>query len=55
MSYKHYNPKDILMLDDERINRIIYQDRLVQLKNIMNLLIYILQEKERLNNLKLQF
>lgn len=32
MSYKEYRPEDILMLDDERINRIIYQDRIEQLE-----------------------
>ena len=36
MSYKEYRPEDILMLDDERINRIIYQDRLERLKDIMS-------------------
>ena len=36
MSYKEYRPEDILMLDDERINRIIYQDRAKQLKEIMS-------------------
>lgn len=36
MSYKEYRSEDILMLDDERINRIIYQDRVEQLKEIMN-------------------
>jgi hypothetical protein len=36
LSYKYYRPEDILMLDEERINRIIYQDRLKQLKDIMN-------------------
>ena len=36
MSYKEYRPEDILMLDDKRINRIIYQDRVEQLKEIMS-------------------
>lgn len=36
LSYKHYKPEDILELDNERINRIIYQDRVEQLKEIMN-------------------
>lgn len=36
MSYKHYRPEDILSLDEERINRIIYKDRLEQLKKIMS-------------------
>ena len=36
MSYKHYRPEDILMLDDERINRIIYEDRVEQLREIMS-------------------
>ena len=36
MSYKEYKPEDILDLDDERINRIVYQDRVEQLKEIMN-------------------
>lgn len=31
LSYKHYNPKDILMLDDERINRIVYRNVLEEL------------------------
>ncbi len=35
MSYKEYRPEDILALDDERVNRIIYQDRAEQLKEIM--------------------
>lgn len=36
LSYKHYKPEDILMLDEERINRIIYEDRLEQLENIIS-------------------
>ena len=35
MSYKHYRPEDILGLDEERITRIIYKDRLEQLEIIM--------------------
>lgn len=36
MSYKEYRPEDILTLDDERINRIIYQDRAEQISVIMS-------------------
>ena len=36
LSYKHYRPEDILSLDEERINRIIYEDRLEQLKEIIS-------------------
>ena len=36
LSYKEYTPETILELDDERINRIIYQDRIEQLKEIMS-------------------
>lgn len=36
MSYKEYRPEDILALDDERINRIIYEDRVEQLREIMS-------------------
>lgn len=36
MSYKHYRPEDVLALDEDRINRIIYQDRLQQLEYIMS-------------------
>lgn len=35
LSYKHYRPEDILSLNEERENRMIYQDRLEQLEDIM--------------------